>query len=391
MENESNNVQNNNTNQIPNNINNDDTSKLINIEITEDNVELPKVNDSNSNEVKEEIKTNSPLESIEFQEPMKVVEDTKKINDQEPVKPNDNNQSITIGTTLGKIKEDKQKSPITMLVLFGILALFMLFMPEVLKFVNDKLGTNFSIQNQEKEDNNNNNKDNQSEESKIYELQDNTQIFVDKIEFTNFSKTNDNTYKLNFTIKNNTKSSYEFTKKVYLEYYDFDNGFIGRSYIENLKDIGVGVASNYSVEISSDIFKKASKIEIIQRTDDDYPNIEVKSNTLSCEKTNETVIYSFDKDKLMSFRETFRYIKDEDAIKYNSDLITYKSKVSNLDSIEGVTSALTETDNGFIVTTEVDYKKADYSRISTNANYYIKETLAKVINFEMTAKNYTCK
>ena len=294
--------------------------------------------------------------------------------------------------TIGTIKPDKQKSPITMLVLFGLLILFILFMPTVLSSINKYFGTNLNVNPISSTENTEEETKEVKQDITMYPLNSDTVIFIDKIEFGNFTKDNTNGYKLSFYIKNTGSVLYSFEKKLYLEYYNDDNTFVGRSYLENVKDITGGVTNNYTVVIDSDIYNKGTKVEVIQRTDDDYPNVTLTDNQLTCTNENDNLVYTFDNSlKLTNIKDMYTYNKGSDLVLYNNDLLTYKTRIANLDLLDGVTAILSETDNGFITTVAIDYQSADYSKISSNTNYYIKDTYARVISFEMNAKGYTCR
>ena len=133
------------------------------------------------------------------------------------------------------------------------------------------------------------------------------------------------------------------------------------------------------------------------RTDDDYPNINLSQNKLVCDKTRnneaDTLVYTFSNSRLTSIKDTTDITKGSDMADYdyNSELLKYKERISNLNALDGVTGAVTESDNGFMASVAIDYQNADYEKLSTNPNYYIKETYARVIAFEMSARDFICR
>ncbi len=375
--------------------------------------EIPVVNNEevkeDSNQINQEVSIKNKTQDVVKPEEktIPVIEEAKTI---EMPQTKDNNKSsipanVNTNTSdsqiIGTIKPDKQKSPIAMLVLFGALILFIVFMPTAISLFNKYFGTNLNVDSlnnvQRKTDDtttktNNNNDNNQKQEIKMYDLKEDTVIQIDKIDIGGFKKNNINGYNISFYIKNNGSVLYKFDKKVYLEYYDNSNTFVGRSYLESVKEITGGISNNYNTEITESIFSNATKIEVVQRTDDDYPNVNLTNNLLTCTNQTDNIVYTFDSSsKLINIKDMYTYVKDDDLMKYNNDLITNKTKVSNLDKIDGVSSVLTETDEGFIATTVIDYQYADYSRLPSNSNYYAKDTYAKTISFEMNAKGYTCR
>lgn len=373
---------------------------LDEISIVEDNpVILPKTNEevqvesSPMQQVANESapKVESPIttDNFKFQENMSTQDiNLPKTNEEVKIE----NVKSDVAQTIGTVKQDKQKSPIAMITLFGILALFVVFMPTILNFVNQTFGTNLEThsganlpyeQNEDEEDNN--------QKNVLYDLKEDTVISIDKIDFSKFVKGEDGGYNLVFYVKNNGTTMYSFDKKVFLEFYDNDNTFIGRSYLENVKDISGGVDNKYVVDLSADVYNKAAKVEVVLRTTDDYPAVEIKDNQITCSNSNDTIVYSFDNNRLTTIRDMYTYTKGVDLEEYNNDLLSYKSRMDSLNKYDGITAVITESDSGFITSILIDYQNADYANISSNKNYYVKDTYARVISFEMSAKNYTCR
>ena len=305
--------------------------------------------------------------------------------------PDDN---VNLGaTTIGTIKPDKQKSPIAMLVLFGVLLSFILFMPEVLNYVNEKFGTNFDphtgvvVNDEPIED------DEEDQKVVMYDLNDNTVITLDKITFQTFVKSiEDNEYKISFTAKNTGTQLYEFKKKVYLDFFDSSSTFIGRAYVENLEKLTGGASNNYKVVINKDIYDKAKKMELILRSDSDYPEVELVANQLTCTNEKYNIVYSFNSNKrLESIKDVYTYTNIGDVVVDSNNEISYNSKIKNLNELQGVTAVFKETDTGFMTTIYVDYSSANYEQLSSDKNYYKKDSYARVVKFEMSAKGYNCR
>ena len=322
--------------------------------------------------------------------PAQVVQQASNINDN--------------STTIGTIKPDKQKSPVTMLVLFVLLLGFLMFMPQAVSFINDHFGTVLSvfeggdeIQSSTSDSGSNNNGNgetgNQGEKlhTDLYDLVATTKIPFDKLEFTGFTKTDTDGNKISFTIRNTGMAPYTTIKKLFLDYYNDSNTFIGRSYIESFKEISGGATSEFNVDVDNNIYQKATKLEVVLKSEDEYDEVTLNNNTLTCVKGGQTLTYGFTDNKLDALKDVYVYTKTGDNVKYNLDLITAKSKNDNLDLIPGVTGVFTENENGYVSSVTVNYSVVDYSQISSDTNYYIKGTDPKVISFEMNAKGYTCR
>lgn len=350
-------------------------------------------NNQNQGEVKDTTQLNSSEEKKEDQLEEQKIELPQKNNEVSSTIPSvdlSQNSAQTIGT----LKPDKQKSPIAMIVLFGLLILFIMFMPTAISLFNKYFGTNLNVNpiNTPTSNSEVNNNNNEKQDIRMYPLSKDTVITLDKIEFSGFNKDNANGYLLSFSVKNTGTVLYSFEKKLYLEYYDDNNTFVGRSYLEMIKEVSGGVTNNYNIDISEEIYNKATKLEIIERTEDDYPNVNLSNNQLTCENNTNNIVYTFKTDmKLTSIKDMFTYKKGSDLIEYNNDLLSYKTKMSNLDMQNGVTAILTENESGFITTVAIDYSIADNFKSTTNNDYYNKDTDAKVISFEMNAKGYTCR
>ena len=369
--------------------------ELDDITVVEDNSvpELPK-----TNEVKQEpVVTNETPTEVQKQTNETSTPVTPEVTNtstlpKETTLTNNKVQQNNNAQTIGTIKPDKQKSPIAMIFLFGLLLVFIIFMPPILDFVNKNFGTNFDAHTGTKvETPEPSNKEDDKQKIEMYPLAASTVINVDKVSIGGFTKNDDGT-KLSFYVKNNGTIIYKFEKKLYLEYYDANNTFVGRSYLESIKEVTGGVQTDYSIDISSNISNSATQVELVQRTDDDYPNVTLTNNILTCSNADESLIYTFnDSSRLTKIRDTYTYTKPEDSFQFASDKINYTSRVASLNAMDGITAIISDTDTGFMTVIDIDYQSADYSKISSNTNYYVKDTYAKVISFEMNAKNYTCK
>lgn len=417
----------NNANQVPVNQNNIETPKQE-VQVNQENIEIPKKKENTNNNAiatsdKKEISKipdNSNVKQQETKQDNMEKTNNKFINpdaskeqvsnpsvdvgknntNQANVIPTTNKEVNTLSQSIGTIKPDKQKSPIAMLVLFGVLIVFVLFMPQIIEFSNKYLGTNLNANNGEiiNENKPQTNKPEETEEIKIYPLNSNTVIAKDTISFTNFQKSGEeNKYVLNFNIKNSSSSPYSFDKKVYLDYLDSNNTLVGRSYINTLKTVASNATDPYKVDISNEIYQNATSVELVLRTDDDYPNVNISQNKLVCDKTRnneaDTLVYTFSNLRLTSIKDTKDISRGSDITDYdyNSELLKYKERISNLNALDGVSGAVTESENGFMASVSIDYQNADYEKLSTDPNYYIKETYAKVIAFEMGARDFICR
>ena len=381
---------NNNNNSVINSsdLNNQALSHLQNLI---DTMEHPVVSENNNtNEVK------TPEPDINIEENIPTPNNTQEVKNQLPQSNSEplQNQAQVIGT----LEKDKQKFPVSIVVLFVVLMIFLIFMPNIIDLTNKIFGTNIDSHSGEKLDINPDKKEDNTEvtSTNIAKISSETVLKLNNIEFSNISKATDEidgvkTNVIKFSVKNTANTLYKFDKKVYLDFYNDSNTFINRLYIETLKEISGGVTNNYSIKISDDINNSATNLNIVLRVDDDYPSVNVSNNQLVCSTSTEAFIYTFNENKLINIKDTYTYTKGSDSLKYNNDLLSYSSRINNLNNQEGVTAVITETDTGFITNIAIDYSTADYSKLSSNTNYYMKDTEAKVISFEMISKGYDCR
>src|SRR5574344_2029995 len=326
---------------------------------------------------------------------------TNSINNKDEINIMSNNDDLPKSnnneSTIGKLKPDKQKSPISMLVLFGLLVIFIIFMPQIIELANKFLGTNLeanagvSVETSNKTTTNTSNTTNEVDNT-LYDFSDSLIIKIDNFELSNFTKSKaNNNYMMTFDIKNNSSSDYTFTKKLYIDFYNSTKTFISRTLWDNSDILASNSTTSAKINITSDDYEIGYKLAVVFRSSDDYPAVNLDNNLLTCTTSNDKILYYFDSNKLIKINETLSYVKGDDPIVYSNDLMNYKQIVSKLDALDGVESALTETTTGFIISIVIDYNSASYSALSYKTNIYDKNTLAKVINFEMGAKYYTCK
>ena len=74
---------------------------------------------------------------------------------------------------------------------------------------------------------------------------------------------------------------------------------------------------------------------------------------------------------------------------YQTKLTLWQNRAASYNNIEGMSSSFISNDTGFIVNTVLDLTNVKESSID-NENYYEYETIAKVVNFEMQARGFSC-
>lgn len=310
--------------------------------------------------------------------------------------------------TIGTIKPDKQKSPLAMVVLFSILILFILFMPEAIKKFNEYFGTDLVVQdgiyiqdddinsndnntNKTNTDTNNSNSNtNTTNNLKVSKIDDSLSITIDSIVLSNFKKGEENNqYYIDLTIKNNKTTTYTFVKKLYLDFYNDNDVFIDRVLL-NVNTIEASSSVTVRGYITNEIYSTGTKVSAVLRGEDDYPSVTLASNILNCTKEARTLKYTFASNKLIKIEDTNKYIKSSDLTEYTTMLMNRKNTISSMDAVDGVTAVLTEDETGYMTSIIIDYNTAIYSNLVSKVDYYDKDTNAKVISFELQAKGYIC-
>ena len=132
------------------------------------------------------------------------------------------------------------------------------------------------------------------------------------------------------------------------------------------------------------------KVEVLLRGEDDYPNVVPDGNIITCKKDERTIIFTFRENKLATILDTNNYNKNININDYTNILLDKKTVINAMDTLDGVTAVLTEGDNGFVTSISIDYNLANYDNFNYKEDYYKKDTLPKVVNFELNAKGYTC-
>lgn len=322
-----------------------------------------------------------------------------------PVPPEDNLPKIKLEKeqVLGTIKPDKNKSPFAMIFLFSILVAAVIFMPTISTYISPYFDsyfhTDFSTNNtvtdtttDETTDQSNENKDNtQSTDNKnntvLFDIASSTTITLNDLSFSNFAKTNN---VLTFNLTNNGSSAYSFTDKIYFDFYDANSTLIDRRLLAGTSIASKGTA-NLTLSMSTTSYTNSTKLMIVSRTIDDYPEVTLSGNALSCVLDSSEYDYAFTENKLTKLTSIYNYTSNGNSAEFITSFSEYKSKSEVLNKITGITSVTTIETGKFNSTTVYDLNLVDYQNIVDKTNLYPKDTLAKTIKFEMEGLGYTCR
>jgi hypothetical protein len=201
-------------------------------------------------------------------------------------------------------------------------------------------------------------------------------------------------YTLSFRITNKGDSRFYFnTKNYFIELYNEYNTLLERVIMEK-DSISKDSSKDFSYDIASNTALNASRIIFVIKDEEDYPIVNLTTNdsgeeVLTCSKNGEVITYSFKNDNLINITDVLNYSKTSSDLTYQNDLALWQSRVATYNNIDGISSSFVESANGFVVNTVVDVVNAKVSS-ANNDYYYSSDTEAKVVNFEMEARGFSC-
>ena len=303
--------------------------------------------------------------------------------------------------SIGTLKKDTQKSPVAMLILFGILIAVIYFIPIVTPYFSDildKLGISNNseiydgIQNTDTTKDNTDTKDDTQKElpkKKTYTLAATETATLDKIEYTAFQKLQEDTYYyLSYTITNKSTSTYSFTThKIFLEFYDDAKTYLG-SILVNTPSLNANSTVSLKSLANQSIYTSATTFQIVEKQSDEYPNANLINNTLTCTLNNRVLTYTFYNNKLTKIVDTDTY--SDTSTNYTNTYIDAQTKVNTLNRVTGVNAIFVPETNKFTTNITIDYNIVNSNLTPNDTLYYVKDTSANTIKYELDALGYTC-
>lgn len=303
--------------------------------------------------------------------------------------------------SIGTLKKDTQKSPVAMLILFGILIAVIYFIPIVTPYFSDildKLGISNNseiydgIQNTDTTKDNTDTKDDTQKElpkKKTYTLAATETATLDKIEYTAFQKLQEDTYYyLSYTITNKSTSTYSFTThKIFLEFYDDAKTYLG-SILVNTPSLNANSTVSLKSLANQSIYTSATTFQIVEKQSDEYPDANLINNTLTCTLNNRVLTYTFYNNKLTKIVDTDTY--SDTSTNYTNTYIDAQTKVNTLNRVTGVNAIFVPETNKFTTNITIDYNIVNSNLTPNDTLYYVKDTSANTIKYELDALGYTC-
>ena len=303
--------------------------------------------------------------------------------------------------SIGTLKKDTQKSPIAMLILFGILIAVIYFIPIVTPYFSDildKLGISNNseiyggIPDTDTTKDNTDTKDNTQKdttEKKTYTLAATETATLDKIEYTAFQKEQDGAYYyINYTITNKSTSTYSFTThKIFLEFYDDAKTYLGSALV-NTPSLNANSTVSIKSLVNQSIYTSATTFQIVEKQSDEYPDANLINNTLTCTLNNRVLTYTFYNNKLTKIVDTDTY--SDTSTNYTNTYIDSQTKVNTLNRVTGVNAIFVPETNKFTTNITIDYNIVNSDLTTNDTLYYVKDTSANTIKYELDALGYTC-
>lgn len=303
--------------------------------------------------------------------------------------------------SIGTLKKDTQKSPVAMLILFGILIAVIYFIPIVTPYFSDildKLGISNNseiydgIPDTDTTKDNTDTKDNTQKdttEKKTYTLATTETATLDKIEYTAFQKEQDGAYYyINYTITNKSTSTYSFTThKIFLEFYDDAKTYLGSALV-NTPSLNANSTVSIKSLVNQSIYTSATTFQIVEKQADEYPDANLINNTLTCTLNNRVLTYTFYNNKLTKIVDADTY--SDTSTNYTNTYIDAQTKVNTLNRVTGVNAVFVPETNKFTTNITIDYNIVNSDLTSNDTLYYVKDTSANTIKYELDALGYTC-
>lgn len=303
--------------------------------------------------------------------------------------------------SIGTLKKDTQKSPVAMLILFGILIAVIYFIPIVTPYFSDildKLGISNNseiydgIPDTDTTKDNTDTKDNTQKdttEKKTYTLAATETATLDKIEYTAFQKEQDGAYYyINYTITNKSTSTYSFTThKIFLEFYDDAKTYLGSALV-NTPSLNANSTVSVKSLVNQSIYTSATTFQIVEKQADEYPDANLINNTLTCTLNNRVLTYTFYNNKLTKIVDTDTY--SDTSTNYTNTYIDAQTKVNTLNRVTGVNAIFVPETNKFTTNITIDYNIVNSNLTTNDTLYYVKDTSANTIKYELDALGYTC-
>ena len=311
------------------------------------------------------------------------------------------NKTELMPTNLGSMKQKESGIIITILILV-VFVVGIFFLPQIMELLNpvNNAPIPYVPSTVEPENPNPGSDENPSADlNQLYEVKEGLAIEVEGYTFNEFV-VNSTPGTISFVLTNHTGSaSYFQTHSYYIEYYSQSEELLGRTKLI-VQNMDSSISQEYEISNVTKI-GMVSKIAIKEIDENEYPAVNLRTNNdkipyLECSNQNHVITYYFElnKNKYELKRFENRVMIANSSENYETILEQYTTLSDSMESIKGLEVSLTPIVSGFEFVLESDLRSLSESNRKTYLKepyYYLLNTDAKVISFEMQAQNYSCK
>ncbi len=295
-------------------------------------------------------------------------------------------QSQTIGVINNK------KNPIAIIIIFIVFIAVVFFLPEITEYIKTKTSKEPEIVDKTPIKSDEIDKsDDIVEEPKRILFADTSVIENEQMIINNFVKKFDLIYEINFDITNILTEGLDLNSyNYYIEFYNDTNTLLDRI---KLEDIFIEISQTYSYkkEISSELYFGIHSIEILEIDEDSYPNITLAKNDdgyeyLICTDGIEKNTYFFNETGLFLINKVANVENTIDN--YENIYLEYSNMKNDYLNKKGYTYNFANLPKGFLLSISININ--DVEELINNNYIYTKGTNARIVNFEMISRGYTC-
>ena len=279
----------------------------------------------------------------------------------------------------------KKKSNLgRVIIIFAIFILVIFYINDISVYVNKLLGRESAATIEQLADEKKiiiEHGDNTKKEDIVYSpISESLEMTIGELLVNNFSYNNN---VLTFDIINYTNKSIDLSlRKFFVELYNTEKTLLTRIKLD-INTINANSKSSY--EFNVDAF---DYIVIIEKVIDDYPEVSLTSNKITCKNGIENIEYNFNDNGLISIIHTITD-KNVSSSNYLTNLSLYQNKANIYNNFNGINATFSSSNDGFTATFNIDLENANLSSI-TEKYYYAYKELAKVVSFEMQTYGFSC-
>lgn len=349
------------------------------------------------------IPTTEPVSEPSITKEPEPVTDNNPVVDQEVAPATAIEEPITLAgkeEVILEIKPKKERGSLGIILLFGILIGFIFFMPQLMPYIKNFLGENDKpnpIVNNEKPDQ----PDDKDEKEAFYKLSETPTIKNSDLVITNIVIAPDdkNDYYVTFDLENVAKSSFDFSKKYFLQLYNDDHKLLSRAKVYSSSPLASGAQEQIKLRIKAEA-ATTTQVSLMALTEADYPiftlNHDDEGNQkMTCSLNNEKYIYNFLNYELKTIDYTNNVL--------NTDYLTPEEyqiakeiaalTVATWNGVEGISALYSDVNSGYTITSHFTMTEiaTDELKDLKKPELFSNNEAAKVVGFEMGTMGYTCQ